>query len=548
MSLKAHLHRLRDADLSEEFACLNALQHTAWTINKPVLAVARELWNSGQAWAGLPARDDLPLPEYPFDKDPKQLSEEQYEQFRLWSRKRNDIYSHNNKTVSKRIQVERTLQVAEEYAGYSDFYYVWQNDFRSRKYASSTFLSPQAADWSKAFLIFKHPQPINNWDDARWLCIHGANLFGNDKVTLNEREMWAWDYADTAKQIAHDPYNNLDWLEADKPFQFLAWCFEMAGLVRQGWGFMSHLPVSADGSCNGLQHLSAILRDERGGYATNLIPNNVPQDIYSQVADEAVEKLKADGSELARKCLAFGVDRKLTKRPVMIVPYSGTRHACRSYIQEAMKDKIDAGAENIFNDDCFEASSFLANFIWESISDVIQSASKVMAYVKDISEAYAEAKKHMEWITPTGWVVLQQYNETEKKRIKTHLNGEILKLSYLQDKKNTVNKRRTGLGSSPNFIHSLDAAAMTKTINKAKQHGLYDFAMVHDSYGTHSTHMPMLSNILREEFVNMYETHDVLDELRSHASRVIGTSDLPYPPTCGNLDISKVLESDYFFA
>ncbi len=74
MSLKAHLQRLRDADLSEDFACLNALQHTAWTINKPVLAVARELWNSGQAWAGLPARDDLPLPEYPFDKDPKQLS------------------------------------------------------------------------------------------------------------------------------------------------------------------------------------------------------------------------------------------------------------------------------------------------------------------------------------------------------------------------------------------------------------------------------------------------------------------------------------------
>ena len=72
--------------------------------------------------------------------------------------------------------------------------------------------------------------------------------------------------------------------------------------------------------------------------------------------------------------------------------------------------------------------------------------------------------------------------------------------------------------------------------------------MVHDSYGTHSSNMPTLSNILREEFVSMYEEHDVLNELRDHAIKTLGTEDVPLPPSMGNLDIRNVLKSDYFFA
>jgi len=89
---------------------------------------------------------------------------------------------------------------------------------------------------------------------------------------------------------------------------------------------------------------------------------------------------------------------------------------------------------------------------------------------------------------------------------------------------------------------------MTKTINKAKTQGIHDFAMVHDSYGTHSSLMPKMSNILREEFVNMYEQHDVLTELRQHAIRTLGTEDVPLPPERGSLALSNVLKSDYFFA
>lgn len=548
MSAKLHLKRLKDYDLTEEYACLNALQQTEWRINKNVLDVVQNLWDNGQQIGKLPPRDDLPLPPYPFGKDRKELTEDEKAEFRNWSRRRSTIYSENNRSVSKRIQVERTLQVAKQYAGYDRFYYVWQNDFRSRKYASSTFLSPQSADWSKSLIEFSEAQPVNNWDDARWLCIHGANLYGNDKVSLNERERWSWEFAENeAHKIVDNPYDYTLWQEADKPFQFLAWCYEISALLRNGWGHETRLPVSADGSCNGIQHLSAILRDERGGKATNLVPSELPQDIYSQVAEEATLSMQSDNNPLARLCLDFGIDRKITKRPVMIVPYSGTRHACRQYIVEAMEDKIKSGTPNPFGDDLFDASAYIANHVWDAISQVIVSAREVMNYVKSVGDVYAEQNRHMEWVTPTNWLVIQEYNELEQKRIKTHINGNVVSLSFPKDL-DSVHKKRTGLGSSPNFIHSLDASAMTKTINTCYTRGIQDFAMVHDSYGTHSPAMNTMSEVLREEFVNMYEQYDVLHNLRNHAIITLGTEDIPLPPEQGSLQLRDILKSDYFFA
>ena len=80
--------------------------------------------------------------------------------------------------------------------------------------------------------------------------------------------------------------------------------------------FISRLPVSVDGTCNGLQHLSMLMRDEVGGKATNLIPGEGPQDIYQQVADEANRLLGQSK-----------VSRKMAKRPTMTLPYGSTQRA-----------------------------------------------------------------------------------------------------------------------------------------------------------------------------------------------------------------------------
>ena len=551
-SSKKYLERLRLQDMNLEYRAVNGLQKTAWTMNTEVLEVMRQAWDSGQEWAGLPPRFDLDLPEYPFKKDPQDMDEVEKEAYRDWARKRNSIYTFNGKSMSRRIQVERTLQLAEQYAKYPEFYFVWQLDFRSRKYPVESFMSPQVADWGKALLLFNNGFPINDYQDADWLAIHGANLFGNDKVSFTERVQWAWDNEDNIVKTAENPLDYTWWTEADKTWQFLAWCFEWYGLLREGWGYYTHLPCAADGSCNGLQHLSAILRDEVGGKATNLIAGDKPSDIYSDVAEKTKRLIEADaeqGHELARKCLTFGIDRSITKRPVMIVPYSGTQHACREYIQEAIADRIEKkGVDNPFGDDLFGVGIYLAGHVWQGINETISSARRVMDYVKEVGTHFANAGKHMEWVTPTNFLVVQPYVNTKKRLIKTHVDGNLVYLSYQQELPDTVNRSRISTGSSPNFIHSLDAAALTMTVNKCLDARMMDFSMVHDSYGTHSPNMPIMSQLLREAFVDMYEKHDVLQDLRDHAVQVTGDSSIPQPPSKGNLDLQEVLKSDYFFA
>ena len=45
-----------------------------------------------------------------------------------------------------------------------------------------------------------------------------------------------------------------------------------------------------DGSCNGLQHYSALGRDEFGAASVNVLPNEIPADVYSIVLNVVVNK------------------------------------------------------------------------------------------------------------------------------------------------------------------------------------------------------------------------------------------------------------------
>ena len=151
-------------------------------------------------------------------------------------------------------------------------------------------------------------------------------------------------------------------------------------------------------------------------------------------------------------------------------------------------------------------------------------------------------------MTPTDFLVIQDYPDLETRRIKTFIDGNIIKLNYKDPIENTVSRSKTVSGSSPNFIHSLDACALTRTVNRCLEEGITQFAMVHDSYGTHSPNLPFMQDILREEFVKMYQENDVLADLRDHAIQTLGHDNLPELPTKGNLDLNQVLKSQYFFA
>jgi DNA-directed RNA polymerase len=545
---------LKDTIMPDVYEGLNGIQETPWRVNERVFEVMAHAWEHGLPFPALPPRDDVPLPEKPEDIATNEAARKAY------SEKAREAHQKNAELRSMRFAFSRVVEIARENLG-QPIYFPHRLDFRGRCYAMSTALHPQGPDEARGLLTFAEGKPLGERGHF-WLGVHGANLFGNDKVSLEERFNWALAHGSHAMRVAADPLSNQWWTEADKPWSFLAWCFEWAAMTelddRTHNGtrrFVSHLPIALDGSCNGIQHYSAMLRDEVGGAAVNLVPSEKPQDIYQEVADRVKAKLvaaaKADETNyFAYQWHLFGIDRKITKRAVMVLPYGGTFKSCLDYVSDATNERFKAGQEQPFGDELRKAQGYLAKLVWESIGDVVIAARAAMKWLQDVSRVCTKAGVPIRWTTPTGFVAVQDYREVSGRLIETRFMGKMMKYRSTE-KTDRIDGDKQASALPPNVVHSLDASAMMRTIVAAKAEGITSFAMIHDSYGTHAADTERFSKILRESFVAMYSETDFLEHFRDEIAAQLppeAAAKLPPLPAKGSLELSDVLNSRYFFA
>lgn len=543
--------------ISKVLQSVNTIQQTPWAINTKVLTVLEELWDRDSELAGLPNREPLPIPVSPFDGQGlsrKDMTEEQLQKFIEWKQLASSIHETEKSATTKRIQVGMILNVANRYKQFQKIYFPHYIDFRGRVYPIPNFLNPQGSDIAKGLLHFAKGKAITSPQGAKWLAIQGANRYGADKIPYEERIDWVADNIDFIQEVAADPINNLEWTKADDPFQFLAWCFEWAQFEEEGYGFVSQLPIQIDGSCNGLQHFSAMLRDPEGGTSVNLVPAEHPADIYQQVANivNATLEQERDTTQnpYAVGWLKFGIDRSITKRPVMVQPYGGTQQSCLRYLQ---KDYMASGKKIFEDSESFKALQYLSKIVWDSIVITIPKAREAMEWLRSLAQIMNKYNLPMEWTTPViGLTVTQRYPDYKKRMVRTHIHGKLVQLPCNISEKDELFKIKQTNGIAPNFVHSMDSAAMMNYVLKAsEQHNIRDFCMVHDSYGTHAEDTELAARLLREAFVELYSTHDVLDELYERVLDSVPDKHkhrVPIPPSKGSLDLYKVLESDYFFA
>lgn len=553
------LRLLEDANLDTVYQGLNAIQQTPWTINQKVLDVMTSLIDAKSTQAGLISLDDLHLPPRPFDIDTNP------EALKKWKWEARDVHTKNLKLKQERLTQTNLMNLAHRFKD-ETLYFPHNLDFRGRAYPVPTILHPQGSDNVKALLQFSEGLPLGD-DGEKWLAIHGANCFGVDKVSFEKRIKWVNDHAHHIARTANDPLGYTWWMEADSPWCFLAFCMEW-WLVGSP-GFVSHIPVALDGSCNGLQHFSAMLRDLKGGAAVNLLPADDPQDIYQRVADRVIEQLrliastcgeeeavetpeddKKKGPTAAERIrwshgwVHFGIDRKITKRPVMVLPYGGTPRSCLKYVQEAIGEKIAGGKEHNFGEELNRAIGFLSGIVWDSIGDVVVAAKDAMGWLQSVARVVAKDNLPLSWKAPSGFVAFQQIMDLKQRQVKTNISGRIVRPA-IYDELDSINIQKQATSISPNFVHSLDAAAMIRTVALLYRRGIRSFAMIHDSYGTHACNATRLSNALRYEFVSMYR-NDVLADFRNGLPPTSG--ELAPLPQKGELNLSKVYEADYFFA
>lgn len=537
------------------FDAVNKIQQTPFKINTKVLETLK--YAADHAMGGLsPWERDANLPPkfWNSDVELKVIQQQQPEKFTAWKAECAQAYDQWHRETSKRVNVRMQISLAKRFKDEPELFFVWQLDWRGRLYPVQEYINPQGDDAARSLLLYSRGKRLGI-DGSYWLAVHAANCWGEDKVSNNDREAWTLDNSDMLEAIAADPLSNRQWEEADKPFQFLAACFEWDGFLKEGYDFITHLPIQMDGTCSGLQHYAGMLRDEVGGAAVNLIPGMKPADVYAQGAEVAVEILKkhiregGDEAQYAQEWLNVGVDRSVAKRNIMTVCYGATLRGFADQLDAYLKKKKKV---HMFKDS-FKACTYLAKVNWEAVSVLLVKARQAMDYLQDVARFIAKHDLEIHWTTPVGFPVIQDYLKTKTQRINTIFGGTRVTLNLKKDTKQK-DTRRAANSVAPNLVHSFDSAHLMLTALDMAERGLKDFSFIHDSFGCHAPDVPVMAECIRDTFVGMYS----VDRLQEWTDALIGQ--IPgflrdelrqladsNRPTVGGLDLTEVKRSAYFF-
>lgn len=578
-----------DIDMPKVYKAVNAIQNTAWHINSRVLEVANEVCS----WEHIPEALDMPTanpaepPVRPIEAD----TDEDVQ--REWRKAMTHYYQEDNKRKAKRILVNCILKLANDFKDDEAIYFPHNLDFRGRVYPV-TLIHPQGNDFMKSMLEFSEGVELGK-DGHTWLAFQGANMWGLDKKPFEERISWVYENSDMIVNIAEKPLDNLQWTEADSPWEFLAFCFEWNDYLKIGESFKSKIVVAFDGSCSGLQHFSAMLRDSVGGEAVNLKPDDHVHDIYAIVAKKVKELLKRDLEEgtndtietledgssylkkgtksLAKEWLDHGITRSVTKRPTMTLCYGASKFG---FADQVLEDTIYPALAHkpLSFSKPSQSARYMAGLIWDSLKGVVVKAVEAMEWLQTASGLLAKDKniegKNLPttWITPAGFPVKQKYNKMKLKRLKSVLSGSIKIFDttsgesedvqegaflrpHLMEPTGEIDSRKQKQGIAPNFVHSMDASHLMLTVCACVDKGVNSFAMIHDSYGVPAGYGSIMFKTVREVFVSTYTENDVLQDLHDHICNLLSPKmlkDLPEVPAKGDLDLECAKESMYAFS
>jgi len=545
-------------NMQRVYDAVNAVQDTAWTINKRVLDVLNTFVNKEIESPVVQAIYTEEEPEWPCERTDEAINrykKEHKEEWKRWKMRRAAHFDRVKTSGTHDHTLKRQVELANKFVDFEEIFFPHSCDFRSRIYPLVPVLNPQSDDLGKALLHFAHGVPIGEHGD-RWLKIHMANSYGNDKVSLDERVKWTEDNEVTIMMIAKDPMSMRSaWETVDSPWQYLAACYEYADYKASGQGkaFVSTLNCGLDGSCNGIQHLASIMKCEVSGRQVNLTPSDKPADVYQEVAD-VVERNIADMKDTYANMWKGKVSRKIVKQPVMTVAYGSTHQGRQDQIKKVLKKLAEKGTPLFDIPKSMERKDrlnlewnlvmFITKQISKAIAEVLVGPTKTMDWFKDIVREYNKEDKQMTWLTPIGFPVISEYTQFKTKRLESLFNQIVMRISYTEPTRN-LRKSKALQAFSANLIHSYDGSHLMFTVNRLAKLGVYNFSVVHDSFATHVGHVQDLSEQLRLTFIEMYRGN-VAESIWQDLQENLGKA-LPKPDKQGTLDITRIMESDYFF-
>ena len=538
------------------YQAVNTLQGTAWQVDTRVLDILRQV-------ATLPhlkhhvlesARVDLPevgeeMQELLLKRREGEATPEEVQEIREFMAQRREAHQLQNQARQSSLRFTTILGEAQGLREEEELYFVWFMDTRGRMYPRAFGLNPQGSDLQKALLRFKYGSAIRNDRQVELWKTNLAQLWGEDKLSYKDSVAWVDAHEDLILRMAEEPLEYTDWLDCDAPWQFIQAAMEYRDWKADPQGFRSHIPINLDGSINGTQHCSAILRNEVTGKAVNLLPGLPRQDLYMETSGAVEEALRAstDLPEVLRPFLSHGIPRAMSKKVTMTVPYG-----CTSYgVPQGLLDSYLYGAhiEGLPEDKKFTAAWALKPFVWGAVQKTQAPTLAFLQTARDALAAYMAKWDYwrIKWSTPDGFHASQVYLAREAHEVVGWWGGQAVKIIF-QDRFSTKGEvkravRKNLAAFPPNLIHSLDAAHMREVIRRMEAYGCQDFAMIHDSFGCPIGYADILWSTVREAFLDQYKEYPVIPNLLEEWE----VADTVKAPEVGNLDLTGILQSEYAF-
>ncbi|XP_056112408.1 DNA-directed RNA polymerase, mitochondrial [Rhinichthys klamathensis goyatoka] len=553
------LEKSRDEDLHAVLDSLNQVGNCPWKINKPLLDIIISIFNDkGSEKLSIPP----PLSEAP--EIPRfNPHDPSYTQIEKAYMKREGVKAKKKVTEmhSLRMDALYKLSIANHMRD-EIFWFPHNMDFRGRTYPQPPYFNHLGSDVTRALLVFAEGRPLGP-KGLDWLKIHLVNLTGLKKrSSLAGRLEYAESIMEDVLDSADHPLDGRKWwMNADEPWQALGCCMEIANASRSPdhTKFVSSYPVHQDGSCNGLQHYAALGRDVIGATSVNLVPCELPQDVYSGVAQQ-VEEFRARDAEQGLKIaqvLEGFISRKVVKQTVMTVVYGVTRYGGRLQIEKRLKEIDDFPKDYIW-----DASHYLVVQVFNSLKEMFTGTREIQEWLTESARLIARSGRTVEWVTPLGLPIVQPYHRTKNQTLKSSIQNLSINISHDANEKPDSMKQKNAF--PPNFIHSLDSTHMMLTSLHCYRAGL-TFVSVHDCYWTHALTVDTMNKVCREQFVALH-SQPILEELSGFLLQKYCSSPpvvskpkktqeyykmvqlLSSVPRTGDFNLEKVKESVYFFS
>jgi DNA-directed RNA polymerase len=494
---------------------LNRIQRVGYKVNPFIADVAEALYER-RITVGkfIPIWEEQP-PTRPPDID------ENEESLLSYKRAKKAYHDRLNDNAKRNVRTRKTMEAVRRYRYKEQFFLPWSLDYRGRAYPIPAYLTPQDTDFGKSLLKFSREAMVT-FEAEDWLRFQVATTYGLDKKTMNERITWTLENEELITRIVLNPLDTIhEWEAADEPWQFLAACEEYYYCVITSERNYTSLCVATDATCSGMQILAGLARDKSTASLVNVTPSDLPQDAYRAVVELALPNIPEQWRE--------HIDRSVSKRLVMTIPYNAKFKSNWGYVKEAL---IEKGLD-VPKDDITVITHALRNACFE----LFPGPKAVIDWVnKEVTNAIKRGEREIQWTTPSGFTATQKLMKKEFLRLNLQLMGRV-QVNVATGDSDKVDLNHHKNATSPNLIHSLDASLLHLSVLRFDA----PIALIHDSVLCRATDMSLLSTVVRETYMHLFAENDYLKDF----AQQIGAE--TEPPIIGDLEPSSVIDSTYFF-